>query len=286
MRLLLLLVLLLAALPARASDLTLVAWNIAWLTAKPPGHPDLPQNLIRRGPADYAVLQRIATSLDADIIAFQEVDGPLAAARVFDATRYAFFFPQEQDTQRAGFAVRRGLAVTQNPDLAELDLRPGARFSLRRGVDITIESAGRRLRLLSLHLRAGCVEGRLAGRSAQCEDLLRQGGHLASWIAARQAAGEAFVIAGDFNRRLEGNDHFLVLLQNEARLTRATDGHRDRCWGTDRPFIDHIIAGGAARDWLDPRSFRMVPLPGSHPAGPDTLSDHCPISVRLRVAGR
>jgi endonuclease/exonuclease/phosphatase family metal-dependent hydrolase len=283
MRVLLLLFVLLAALPARAAELILVAWNIAWLTAKPPGHPDLPPGLIRRGPADYAVLQQIAAGLDADIIAFQEVDGPLAAARVFDATRYAFFFPQEQDTQRAGFAVRRTLRVTQNPDLAELDLRPAARLSLRRGTDITVEAGGQRLRLLSIHLRAGCAEGRLAGRSASCEELLRQGGYLAAWIAARRAAGEAFVIAGDFNRRLDRNDPLFALLAAEAPLTLATEGLRDSCWGTDRGAIDHILAGGPARAWLDLRSLRMIPLPQAHPNGRDTLSDHCPISVRLRL---
>ena len=285
MRILLLLVLLLAALPARAADLTVVAWNIAWLTAKPPGHPDLPRDLIRRGPDDYAVLQRIATSLDADIIAFQEVDGPLGAARVFDATRYAFFFPQEQDTQRAGFAVRRGLRVTQNPDLAELDLRPTARFSLRRGADITVEAGGQRLRLLSIHLRAGCAEGRLPGRSATCEELLRQGGYLARWIVARRAAGEDFAIAGDFNRRMERGDALLALLAAAAPLTLATEGQRDTCWSNGRTFIDHILTGGAARGWMDARSFRMVPLPRAHPNGRDTLSDHCPIAVRFRLRG-
>jgi endonuclease/exonuclease/phosphatase family metal-dependent hydrolase len=285
MRVLLLLLALLAAVPARAADLTLVAWNIAWLTAKPPGHPDLPRELVRRGLGDYAALQRIALSLDADIVAFQEVDGPLAAARVFDATRYAFFFPQEQDTQRAGFAVRRTLRVTQNPDLAELDLRPAARLSLRRGADITVEAGGQRLRLLSIHLRAGCAEGRLAGRSVQCEELLRQGGSLARWIAARRDAGEAFVIAGDFNRRMEPGDELLAVLAAAAPLTLVTHGRRDTCWGGSRPFVDHILAGGAARGWLDAQSFRMVPLPEAHPNGRDTLSDHCPISVRLRLAG-
>lgn len=284
MRLLLLCLLLLAALPARAAELTLVAWNIAWLTAKPPGHPDLPERLVRRGPQDYAVLQRIAARLDPDIVAFQEVDGPLAAARVFDATRYAFFFPAEQDTQRTGFAVRRGLAVTQNPDLAELDTRPLARRSLRRGADITVEAEGRRLRLLSVHLVAGCREGPIEGRSVACEDLWRQAGALARWIAAREAAGEAFIIAGDFNRRLEGDDPFLARLRQAAPLLRATEGRRDACWGADRPFVDHILAGGDARSWLDTASFRQTLYPPGHPNGRDTLSDHCPISVTLRLA--
>jgi endonuclease/exonuclease/phosphatase family metal-dependent hydrolase len=283
MPILLLLLALLAALPARAQDLSLVAWNIAWLTAKPPGHPDLPRDIRRRAPEDYAVLRRMAEALDADIVAFQEVDGPLAAARVFDAARYAFFFPAEQDTQRTGFAVRRGLAVTQNADLVELDLRPRARFSLRRAADITVEARGHRLRLLSVHLTAGCRDGRLEGRSADCEDLSRQAGYLARWIAERRAASEAFVIAGDFNRRLGPGDAFLARLAEHGPLLLATEGQSDTCWGNGRPFIDHVLAGGAARGWLDPRSFRMARYPAGHPDGRATLSDHCPIGVTLRL---
>ena len=97
--------------------------------------------------------------MDADILALQEVDGPEAAARVVDPQAYAFYFPAEGDLQRAGFAVRRGLRVTQNPDLEALDLNPRARFSLRRGTDITVESGGQKLRLLSLHLKGGCNSG-------------------------------------------------------------------------------------------------------------------------------
>jgi endonuclease/exonuclease/phosphatase family metal-dependent hydrolase len=279
----LLLALLLLALPGRAAELTLAAWNIAWLTTKPSGHPDLPATLVRRGPADYAVLQGIAAVVDADIIAFQEVDGPLAAARVFDTTRYAFFFPAEQDTQRTGFAVRRGIPVVQNPDLADLDLRPLARRSLRRGTDITVEVHGRRLRLLSVHLLAGCREGPLEGRSVACEDLLRQARILARWIADRDRAGEAFAIAGDFNRRLEAEDPFLATLRAAAPILRTTEGRRDVCWGGERPFVDHILLGGAARAWFDPRSFRQVLYPDGHPNERDTLSDHCPIRITLRL---
>ena len=44
-----------------------------------------------------------------------------AAAQVFPPDRYALFMTHDDVVQRVGFAVRRGLAVRQNPDLAALD---------------------------------------------------------------------------------------------------------------------------------------------------------------------
>jgi hypothetical protein len=131
MRALILLALLLMAVPAWAQEIKLATWNIAWLTTKPAGHPDLPQNLTIRTEQDFARLRAYAERLAADVIALQEVDGPLAAARVFDATTYDFHFPVESDVQRTGFAWRKGLQVTRNPDLMALDLRPTARRSLQ-----------------------------------------------------------------------------------------------------------------------------------------------------------
>ncbi|HWT09055.1 MAG TPA: hypothetical protein VN329_07810, partial [Roseomonas sp.] len=111
MRTLLIALLTLLALPAAAGELKIATWNIAWLTTKPAGHPDLPASVRPRTNEDYARLRAYADRLAADVVALQEVDGPLAAARVFDATRYDFHFPAETDTQRAGFAWRRGLNV-------------------------------------------------------------------------------------------------------------------------------------------------------------------------------
>ena len=88
MRPLLIALCLLFALPLQAAELKIAAWNIAWLTTKPAGHPDLPRDLAPRQDRDFARLRAYADRLAADVVAIQEVDGPLAAARVFDATRY------------------------------------------------------------------------------------------------------------------------------------------------------------------------------------------------------
>lgn len=292
MPILLLAFLLLLAPPLRAAELKLATWNIAWLTLRPAGDPGLPRDLAPRDPADFARLAGYAARLDADIVALQEVDGPAAASRLFDPARYAFHFPDERDVQRAGFAVRRSLRVVRNPDLEALDLHPHARFSLRRGADITVEApgeaGGQRLRLLSLHLKSGCREEMLLPPpSVECDSLSRQAAILAEWIAARRREGVAFAIAGDFNRRLGARDDaFLPLLERAAPLRRATEGVSNPCWSGARggqPFVDHILLGGGAERWWLPDSLRVLVYAERGGEWRERLSDHCPLSLRLRV---
>lgn len=286
MRPVLIALLTLLAMPAAATELKIATWNIAWLTTKPVGHPDLPRNLRPRTQDDFVRLRAYAERLAADVVALQEVDGPLAAARVFDATRYDFHFPAETDTQRAGFAWRRGLNVTRNPDLMALDLAPNARFSLRRGADITVRDGDAPpIRLLSVHLDGGCAWDPIRQpNSRDCQNLGRQADILRDWIAARRQDGVAFAILGDFNRRMERNDEFIAMLTEAAPLTRATQGFSNPCTtsgGGSRPFIDHILLGGPARDWMVRDSFRVMVFTERDTAIRERLSDHCPVSVRI-----
>ncbi len=280
------LALLFAALPAGAAELKLASWNIAWLTLRQPGDPELPRSLEPRSARDLQLLAAYARRLDADIIALQEVDGPEAAAQVFDPRHYAFHFAEESDVQRVGFAVRHGLRVTRNPDLAALDLRPRARRSLRRGVDITVEAGAQHLRLLAVHLDAGCHSDAL-DLSQICDSLGQQARILAQWVAARQREGVAFALMGDFNRRMSRpDDDMLRLLQSAAPLLRVTEGSSSPCWarrGGGTPFIDHIMLGGAARQWWQRDSLRVMVYAEQAPEYRNRLSDHCPISVRVKL---
>lgn len=271
--------------PVQRGELKLATWNIAWLTDR--DHL-LPRDRTQRRPADVALLAGYARRLDADILALQEIDGPEAAARVIDAGRYAFYFPDEEDLQRSGFAIRRGLRVTQNRDLEALDLNPGARFSLRRGTDITVESGNARIRLLSLHLKSGCASGSNGRDDNDCTQLIRQGEVLARWIAARRAEGIPFALLGDFNRTMTNpNDELWRSLTATTPLLRATEGTSNPCWATSarggRSFIDHILLGGPARDWLVPDSLRVQVYAERGQDFRERLSDHCPVSLRLRL---
>ncbi len=285
MRRALLLLALLAAAPAAASELKLATWNIAWLTLRQTGDPELPRGLQTRSPPDFQRLAEYARRLEADVVALQEIDGADAAARVFDRRLYDFHLSSENDIQRTGFAFRRELRVVRNPDLAALDLRPSARFSLRRGADITVGDGRGRIRLLSVHLNAGCREGPLDRGGHECESLARQASILAEWIAARRAEGVAFAVLGDFNRRMDGPDDVLRELSAAAPLTRANEGVSNPCW-TDgrggRPFISHVLLGGPAREWMVRHSLRVMVYAERDFALRDRLSDHCPVSLRLR----
>jgi endonuclease/exonuclease/phosphatase family metal-dependent hydrolase len=199
---------------------------------------------------------------------------------VLDPAEWQFFFPEENDIQRAGLAVRRAIPARQNPDLAALDIQPEAHFSLRRGVDVTVGEGASALRVLSVHLRAGCREPDDRGR--ECGGLTRQASILAGWIEARQAAGEAFAIAGDFNRRFDRDPAILPALERAAPLLRATSGRSNPCWG-GRPFIDHILLGGAARGWMRPNSLRVMVYAEREPEWRRRLSDHCPVSLVLDI---
>ena len=71
---------------------------------------------------------------------------------------------------------------------------------------------------------------------------------------------------------------------NIGRLARPTDGFPNPCWARDRQargFVDHILLGGAARDWVVRDSFHVLVYVERDPALRDRISDHCPISVRL-----
>ena len=281
--------LLLLPLPARAQqEIRLATWNIAWLTLKPAGHPDLPRDIRARTPEDFRLLRGYAERLDADIVAIQEIDGEAAAARVFDPSRYVIHLTDETDTQRPGFAVRRTLRMIRNRDLVELDIRAGARRSLRRGADITVETPqGTRLRLLSVHLNAGCRdEPLLQSPPPDCEGIAQQARIIAGWVEARRREGVAFAVLGDFNRRISTRDDLLRIVEAGTPLARPTAGFSSPCWSDargGRPFVSHILPGGPAAQWVVPESMNVLVYAERDRSYRERLSDHCPVSVRLRL---
>jgi endonuclease/exonuclease/phosphatase family metal-dependent hydrolase len=112
---------------------------------------------------------------------------------------------------------------------------------------------------------------------------------LADWVAARRREGIAFAILGDFNRAIAGpQDGMEQILGAAAPLTRVTEGFGNPCWAGNRGpqrFIDHIILGGAARQWLVANSLRVSVYAERDRSYRARLSDHCPISVRLTLPG-
>ena len=275
------LMLLAGSLAAQARDLKIATWNLEWLTNRPDGDPALPADVHPKTAADIAVLRRYADQLDADVVALQEVDGPGIAATLFPPDRYTLFFTDDAVIQRVGIAVRRDIPAHRNPDLAALDLYADAKFHLRSGADITLDLPGGPLRLLAIHLKTGCQRDPLNSVRRQCETLRGQVPVLQGWIAQRRAESAAFVVLGDFNRWMLGTDDLLAALQAAAPLAPADAGRDSACWGGGH-FIDHILAGGAARAWLDPASLRVLTYRETADQK-EHLSDHCPVSARFHL---
>ncbi len=278
--------------PVAAQALKITTWNLNWLTGRPTGDPALPDDVQGRTPDDFTRLRTYADKLDADIIAFQEVDGASVAARVFNPARYRIELIDQDVVQRVGIAVRRDIVVARNPDVVALEVPTGSRHSLRAGLDLTltvptISGAGTTsLRVLAVHLKSGCARAPLdrpqpASKLGQaCTQLWQQTPVLADWARARAASGTAFIMLGDFNRQFDRPEPLGAALTAAAPLTRATAGFANPCWGGEG-FIDHIFAGGPARSWLVPGSLSVLVYREQAARDRAHLSDHCPVSVRF-----
>ena len=267
---------------ATASDLKVATWNLEWLTVRTAEDADLPSDAHPKQAQDIDILNHYAAELNADVIAIQEVDGAAVAGRVFPPDQYSIHMSHDHVVQRVGLVVRRGIHYSVNPDITALDVD----HHLRSGVDITLQLDPTPLRILAVHLKTGCLRPLpLTGHPyGSCIELREQETALLDWIKARQAERAAFVVMGDFNRHMDGRDQLWSALQRAAPLTRATEGHGSPCWGGEA-FIDHIILGGAARDWLELDSLRVMTYRETGAEWKERLSDHCPVSVRLRLPG-
>ncbi len=292
MRKLLVLLLVLAASPAAAATLKISTWNLEWLTLRQAGAPGLPADVRPRRPGDWTALAGYARRLDADVVAFQEVDGKAPAARLFPPASYNLAVTHDRTALRVGFAIRRGITFRQNPDVTSLVPYRHARYPLRSGADVTLMLGGQRLRLLAVHLKAGCWYRDIYSRKYACRTLARQIPGLRRWIAARDAHGTPFVVLGDFNRVMDGTDRFHRAMDpffsqrhqglSGKALLRADAGLENPCWGGGH-FTDHVFLGGPARGRLVAHSLRVMVYRQTNPAWKDRLSDHCPVSIQLNV---
>ncbi|HSD16265.1 MAG TPA: endonuclease/exonuclease/phosphatase family protein [Thermomonas sp.] len=270
-----------------ASTITLASWNMEHL-AERNGSGCRP-----RTDADYAAMREYVDALAADVIAFQEVESRAAAERVFDPSRYTIEIEQRVgsgrksecggseragltfNAQRTGFAIRKGLAFDRLPDFTGVQV---GNPDLRSGVDLIIRPArGTPVRLLSVHLKAGCSAG---DKNDACPVLFQQLPVMERWIDARAAEGIRFAVLGDFNRRLAMPGDAIWSEWDDASpanadLSRAAGDQPARCNPRYRDFIDHIVLDRRAA--ADLVSFDEK----THPV--DALSDHCAITARLKA---
>lgn len=272
--------------PAPApSTLTLASWNMEHL-AERNGSGCRP-----RTDADYAAMRAYVDAMAADVIAFQEVESRAAAERVFDPSRYHVVIEARIgsgrngdcggrpgltiNAQRTGFAIRKGLAFDRQPDVTDLQ---AGNPDLRSGVDVIVRPAGGApMRLLSVHLKAGCSAG---DRNDACAALFQQVPAMERWIDARASEALRFAVLGDFNRRLVMPGDALWAEWDDgvpanADLARASSDRSARCNPRYKDFIDYIVLdrrAAAGQLDFDEKTFAAEPL-----------SDHCAVTTRLRL---
>ena len=142
-------------------------------------------------------MRNYATTLDADVVALQEVDGADAARLLFKD--YDFCFSGRSAVQNNGFAIRHGLAHACGPNVIALSLAD----DVRRGVELRLfPGTAQELHLLSVDLKSGCARDPLDSIKPSCQELERQVPFLEQWIDSQAAEHHAFAVLGDFNRDL------------------------------------------------------------------------------------
>ncbi len=267
-----------------AGEFTIATWNLEHL------NDTVGEGCVPRTRSDYAELARRIAALDADVVAFQEVENESAARLVFPAGEWDIAFSTRPSTgpgprcydrpearlshQGTGFAIRSELAWQRHPDLE--DIAAGSR-NYRWGTDVTVTLDGHDLRLLSVHLASGCWgegEDRSSRRSRTCATLREQFAELGDWVEARRNDESAYVMLGDFNRRLAvpGDWGWRALAPRSARLQLLTAEIETECDPDFTEFVDHIVANPAASRLLVPGSTRELPRETPHP-------DHCAIAA-------
>jgi endonuclease/exonuclease/phosphatase family metal-dependent hydrolase len=279
------------------SDTIVIAtWNLEWLVTPETAHAgrlacrngrrsalpcDVAQKLSRDS-ADIARLAAYARELDADIVAFQEVESEVIARKVFAG--YRICMADGAGLQHVGFAIRPHLSYRCGPTVESLSMNGRSRKAMT--MQLT-PARGAPIEMLVVHLKSGCSSDPLDSELAACRMLAQQARLLGDWIATRSARAAAFIVLGDFNRGSpeSPDDAFWQQVQTGPTELVATDLPFRNCF-VGQPwtrFIDHLLLSAPLAHRLmrgSPRHFGYR----SADVVRYRLSDHCPVSISLNMA--
>ncbi|MCV2884168.1 endonuclease [Aestuariibacter sp. AA17] len=265
-----------------AVPLHIYTWNIEHLALQNG------QGCRPRTQQDYDALKAFAETLDAHIVAVQEVENSAALARIFPENHWHIemsFRPPSQSNSRCrgtnnvftdqhvGFAIKKGVQYRRVDDYVALQTSE----RMRRGVEIELQHGEHLLHVLAVHLKSGCFTGSLGGNGA-CGTLAEQVTLLEQWIDAHARHRHGLMVLGDFNRRLNvPNDTVWQEIDDAdpndyAELEKPTISARN-CHPNFDELIDHIV--------VDQYSAARIRHPRTADFPDSMLSDHCPVGVTL-----
>ena len=274
---------------AIAEPLTISSWNIEWLST----NEAVNKFSDKREQADFDKLGTYFQSLNADVVAFQEVDDINAMQRVA-GDQYQILMSDralpknsnhqfKEMNQYTGFAVRKGVTFT---DYADFPLETTSNSKLRFASYIVIETETKPIHMLSLHLKAGCSGAYKSNRD--CSRLKEQAQQLNKWIKQRERNNEYYAILGDFNHNLAYSRDWMwkeltqyTDAQLATRKTRADckvrsnrNNHRTHQF---RSIIDHIVLSKSLN--ADPAKQQVFK---TQDVLDYKLSDHCPVTTTIK----
>ena len=128
-----------------------------------------------------------------------------------------------------------------------------------------------------------------------CTKLSKQLKPLETWIDQRATEDAPFIVLGDFNRRFSQD---LALNHSEnSGLWQAIDDENNEnlwtptltrnsdCWGGYyKDYIDHIVLDPKAKKLYIDNSFNQLVFDQKYTKKiANSLSDHCPISIELKI---
>ncbi|MFM2668510.1 endonuclease/exonuclease/phosphatase family protein [Vibrio mediterranei] len=281
--------LLLASISYAHSEQSLLVgtWNIEHLASKNGA------GCFPRSTADYLELKRFASSLDADIIALQEVQNLEAIRRIFDQADYNVFVSSRPEKkpykcrrsdpksplsthQATAFVIKKGIEYKT----AEIEQLSPNGFN-RYGLVIQLPGFDD-LQLINLHLKSKCFSNGDHSNSkhqSSCQRKFEQVKDLNTWLEDSGTPNR--ILLGDFNRRLaEPNDKLMEKFSGYRLVTSALKGCNPKY---PKP-IDHILTSPSVKTGLAyANPFIDANSDGVNDSVKTMLSDHCPVMLEVKL---
>ncbi|WP_244668466.1 endonuclease/exonuclease/phosphatase family protein [Candidatus Liberibacter africanus] len=212
-----------------AQKMRVASWNINTLSEKE--GVNIWRNSVIREKSDYDLLRQYAMNLNADIVSLQEMGSYGAVAKIFPEDTWQIFYSGEDSIWSSilnYFNIKYNsrnssintAVVVRKKSMHVLQVsypfvgieNSHSRAGKRRAVELLIEINGQKVWILDIHLKSFCFLNKLENtRNSSCNLLNKQSKWLKLWIDQKKETGIPFIIAGDFNRKinyLEDKDSF------------------------------------------------------------------------------
>ncbi len=216
--------------PLDPAYLQVGTFNIDWLTA------DLPGEYTPRNEADLAMISSLIQSMDVDVLALQEIDGPEALTALALPPEWAFAVGTTGWSQNVALLYRQDRVTVS--DVREVAL-PVNDFPSKDPLvaDVVVRDGDLAFTLVALHLNPYVDWSEARFRAEQVRDVV-------AWLTGdgtSEPPGLPVVVAGDLNDTRQGLNASWDALQPLEDLLAFATADTERY--TNIPFrsqIDHV----------------------------------------------